>query len=78
MYVCKSVPLSLQNNENKQDTFDFISKFINQLEIDEWLDMTMLLFALAIYICAKLERHIVCNFCCCKGYLLDFIKNIII
>ena len=35
MYVCKSVPLSLQNNENKQDTFDFISKFINQLEIDE-------------------------------------------
>ena len=41
---------------------EFISKFVNQLEIDKWLDVIMLPFPLPIYICTKLERHIASNF----------------
>jgi len=69
-YACKTM-------QKKQDTFEFISKFIIQLEIDKWLDVTMLPFAPAVYICSKLERHIVCNIYYRKHYLLFFIKNII-
>jgi len=69
-YACKTM-------QKKQDTSEFISKFIIQLEIEKWLDVTMLPFPPVIYICTKLKRHIVCNIYYRKHYLLFFIKNII-
>ena len=66
-YACKTM-------QKKQDTSEFISKFINQLEIDKWLDVTMLPFPLATCICTKLERNIACNFYYSIHYRLFFIR----
>jgi len=65
-YACKTM--------QKQDTSEFISKFIIQLETDKWLDVTMLPFPPAIYICTNLERHIVCNIYYRIHYRLFFIS----